>query len=66
MIQDIAEIAGFTITSSTYLKNGQEYIHYNIRNKDGEIVSKNYESIEAPMQLLWQIEYKLQETGTGA
>ena len=65
MIQDIIEIAGFTITSSTYFKHGQEHCYYNIRNKDGDIVSKNYESIEEPMQLLWQVEYQLQKTGMG-
>jgi hypothetical protein len=54
--QEIIEITGFKITASTLFRKGQEHTHYNIRNKDGEIVSRNYQSIDEPMQLLWQIE----------
>ena len=56
-ILDIIEIAGFKITASSLFREGKEYInHYNIRNKDGEVVSQNYHNLGEPMQLLRQLE----------
>jgi len=50
---EVIEILGFKVMETSHFRNGQVIKnHYDIRNKDGEIVSRNYEGIEEPIKLL--------------
>ena len=60
---EVIEILGFKVTETRHLQSGQVIKnHYNIRNKDGEIVSRNYESCEEPVRLLRELTNYLNAT----
>jgi hypothetical protein len=60
---EVTEILGFKVTETRHLENGQvTRNHYNIRNKDGEIVSRDYESFEEPVKLLRELANYLDTT----
>jgi len=50
---EVAEILGFKVTETRLIQDEQIVNnHFNIRNKDGEVVSRNYDSVEEPITLL--------------
>ncbi len=50
---EVAEILDFKVTETSLVQDGQVInYHFNIRNKDGEIVSRDYDSIKEPVALL--------------
>jgi hypothetical protein len=60
---EMVEILGFKVTETRHLRNGQVIKnHYNIRNQNGEIVSRNYENFEEPVRLLHELANYLNAT----
>lgn len=50
---EVIEILGFKVTETQVIKDGQTIDnHFNIRNMDGETVSRDYKNIEEPISLL--------------
>jgi hypothetical protein len=50
---EVIEIPGFKITETSHLCDGQVVRHhYNIRNQEGEVVSRDYENFGEPVELL--------------
>lgn len=50
---EVVQILGFKVMETSHLQNGQVLKnHHDIRNKDGEIVSRNYENCDEPIRLL--------------
>jgi hypothetical protein len=63
--RDICIILDYLITESTHTRDGEVIkSHYNIRTNTGEIVSRNYENIQEPLQLLHDLSLYLNETNT--
>ncbi len=52
-IYEVTEILGFKVTETRLIQDEQVINnHFNIRNKDGEVVSRDYDSLDEPIALL--------------
>lgn len=55
--KDICEILGFKVTCFIHTQDGSTTkVYYAIRNYAGEVVSKKYNSVIEPMEVLREIE----------